>query len=57
MKNLQTIDKVINLSHKTLHEDYLWQADAHVFQLGWEGLHFRKIVQLHGSGKVEEHVS
>lgn len=57
MKDFQPIDKVINLPHETLHEDYLGQTNAHVLQLRREGLHLREIVQLHGSGEIEEHVS
>ena len=56
MQDLQAIDEIVNLPHETLHEDHLWQADAHVLQLGREGLHFREVVQLHCGGKVEQHV-
>lgn len=57
MKNLQAVDEVVDLSHETLHENHLRQADAHVLQLGGEGLHLREIVQLHSGGEVEKHVS
>ena len=54
--HLQSIDEVVNLSHEAFHENDLRQTDAHVPELRWERLHFTEIVQLHGRGKVQEHM-
>lgn len=56
MEDLQAIDEVVDLPHETFHEDHLRQADAHVLELGGEGLHLREIVQLHGGREIEQHV-
>lgn len=53
MKNLQTVDEVVDFPHETLHKDHLAQANTHVPQFRGKRLHFRKIVQLHGSREVE----
>lgn len=47
MQYLQSVNKVIYLSHETLHEDNFRQANAKVSQLGWERLHLREVMQLH----------
>lgn len=56
MEDLEAVDEVVNLSHETLHEDHLGQADAHVFELRGERLHLREVVELHSGGKVQQHV-
>lgn len=56
MQNLQTIDEVVDLPHKSLHEDHLRQTNAQILELRREGLQLAKIVQLHGSRKIQQHV-
>jgi hypothetical protein len=38
MQNLQTVNKIINFSHETFHEDYFRKADAHIFYFRGESL-------------------
>lgn len=57
MKNLQTVDKIVNFPHKAFHEDNFGQANAHVSQFCRKRLHLREIVELHGRGKIQKHVS
>lgn len=45
---LQTIDEIVDLTHKALHEDDLGQTNAQITQFGWKCLHLAEVVQLHG---------
>lgn len=47
VKYLKTIDKIINLPHKTLHEDDFGQTNTHVFEFCWKRLHLTEVMQLH----------
>lgn len=46
--NLETVNKIVNFSHKTFHKNDFRQANTHISQFRWKCLHFTEIVQLHG---------
>jgi len=56
MEDFQPVDKIVNLSHESLHKNHFGQTHAEVFQLGGECLKLAEVVQLHGGGEVEKHV-
>jgi hypothetical protein len=43
VKNFQAVDEIVNFPHKTLHEDNLGEADAHITQFCGERLRFKGI--------------
>lgn len=53
MKYLQSIYEVVDLPHEPFHENHFRQANTHVFQFRRKRLHFRKVMQLHRSRKVQ----
>lgn len=57
MQCFQPIDEIVDLPHEPLHEYDFGQAHAQVLQFGGERLEFAEVVQLHGGGEVEQHVS
>lgn len=56
MENLQAVDKVVDFPHETFHENHLGEANAQIFQLGGEGLELAEVMQLHRSGKIQQHM-
>lgn len=38
MENFNSVNKVVDFSHKTLHENNFRKANAHVPQFGWKRL-------------------
>lgn len=57
MQRFQPVDEVVDLPHEPFHEYDLGQAHAQVLELGGERLELAEVVQLHGGGEVEQHVS
>ena len=57
VKNFESIDEVVDFPHEAFHENDLWQANAEISQFRWEGLKLAEVVELHGGGEIEEHVS
>lgn len=56
MQNLKSIYEIINFPHEALHKDDFAQTNAHVLEFRGKCLHLWKIVKLHGSGEIQEHV-
>lgn len=56
MKYFQAINEIINLSHEAFHEYNFGKAYTHVFQFRRKRLHFREVMQLHRSRKVQQHM-
>lgn len=57
MEDLQAVDEVVDFPHETFHEDDLRQTDAQVLQFSREGVQLAEIVQLHGGGEIQQHMS
>jgi hypothetical protein len=57
MQYFQPVDEIVDLPHKSFHEYDLGQAHAKVPEFGGERLELTEVMQLHGGGKVEQHVS
>jgi len=56
VQDLQSVDKGVDFSHKPFHEDDFTKTDAHVAEFWRETPQFVKVVQLHGSAEIEQHM-
>jgi hypothetical protein len=48
VQHFKAVDKVVNFSHETFHEDDFGEANAEIAKLGGKRLKFTEIVKLHG---------
>lgn len=57
VQDFQPVNEVVDFPHEPLHEYHFRQTHAQVFQFRGERLELAEVVQLHGGGEVEQHVS